>query len=530
MESDQATTDSSEENPSSSASIPHEGLESGALRVPLGKLLPSLLVAGLAAVTAAAMFVSDAPGMAAACAFVAGCGGARAILMRRRHVVLRSDRIIESGLVSSTELRLSKIDAVKVGKLPLQKTLMKVSPSSLIYRGEAGAIAFDSLAEAGATRMSQAVLAVVGPRLVQKAARTIVDGGLVRFGRSVHADKRGITRSEVGAAPLILSWNEVDHVEVTPGGIRVFAIDRPDRVIVVPIDADNAILLGDLVEEMRDGRTASAGAATVAGWAEHHDVGGVLVCGIDRASNLGPGLAVGAGAVMAAVVPLTTDPAVQVVAGFASVAIAAAAGVTLFQRRRRAFAVYEHGIADVGGFMAFKDVAHVQRVVVDRYGRRGFVARHVEVVFTANNGRKIKLVGANDQVEAVATAALRRLMPELSARARRSISHGNNVVAGPIAINKRGIVGADSTVIAWDDLASAEVVGAMLHLKRTGDDQATLLLPLAVPDALVVAEIIDGHLRERAEQRESEALPRELFRADDAAVEVAVDVESIIRR
>jgi len=66
----------------------------------------------------AAIFVSaDAPTwLSAAMVFIAGAGGARVVVERRRQLALRADRMVLTGLINTVELRFAKITSIRLGQ------------------------------------------------------------------------------------------------------------------------------------------------------------------------------------------------------------------------------------------------------------------------------------------------------------------------------------------------------------------------------------------------------------------------------
>lgn len=296
----------------------------------------------------------------------------------------------------------------------------------------------------------------------------------------------------------------------------------------MPRDTDNAVLIGPLANRMRVGDEARPRPrVTVVGWPDEHVAGGALICGLPRAqpwANVGVA-AVSAGLTMLAVA--SPDTTLQWAGGFfGGLFTAAVAGFTA-RDYFRTFAVYERGVANRWRFMAFDDVVRVQRRYIDRQGKGGFVGRDVVLSFTDALGRTVRFRGEGAAGEAIADAAVRRVLPLLVSRARRAMAAGHKVWSSQLAVTPDALVDEGrGRVLAFDEVDSAVVVGNMLQLRRHGDELPAITLYLGDPDALVVKEIIEQELDERRARRAGNDA-RQLFQVD-SNVDAVVDVDALV--
>lgn len=435
---------------------------------------------------------------------------------------------MQDGLLGTIEVRLKDVHTIKAAGGRLSTTSPHpLSPDRLGFVSEAGSISFADLEPLGAVAVSRAVLGIVGPRLVDEFVGRIAAGQTVSFGPRLRATAEGLIDTagsswrpdDPKVARPILRWGEIERVDTTPAGVRVFALDRPDLTLTVPTWTENAVLLEALVKRQQTEPPQARGDVDVAGWECEHAVGGAIVCGVERASPL-PwvifGLALFAGLGAALLLDATAIAAVAaVVTFFGSVT----AGTTVVMQRRRAFAVYERGVADSGGFVAFTDVAHVKRAIVDQYANGGYVGRSVTLVLTDKHGRRVRLSGSGDRIEGIAAAALRRALPPLVARARRTVARGGSVKAGGLVVDEQGLK-KKKVRVPWEEIETAVVEGGCLHIWAKGVDQSVFALPLDQPDALVVMELIG----ERLDQQKSSGAYRDLFVSEPVLVEVDAPV------
>ena len=512
--------------PASSASIPAESLTTATVMPRWSASAPWLLLAATLAVVGGAGLSVDALALALLCGAGAGLASAKVIVARRRRVRLQGERLVQDGLLGTTELRLKDITHIKAAGSGMSTTTARpLAPERLAYRAESGSISFAELEPRAASAVSQAVLQAIAPRLVDEFMARLAAGGTVAFGYRVHATADGLIDTGSG---LTLRWSEIERADVTPAGVRVFALDRPDLTLTSPTWSDNAVLLEPLVKRQQLLLTAppqARGDVEVVGWPVTDVRGGRVVCGIERASPLpwaifGVTLFTALGAALIAGAEGLAAIA-AVVAFFGSITAVA----NVIMQRRRAFAVFERGVADSGGFVAFSEVAHLKRAIVDQYANGGYVGRSVTLVLTDHRGRSVRLSGSGDRVEAVAAAALRRALPPLVERARRTIAKGGSVRSGTFVVDEHG-VHKKKVAVTWDEIDSAIVEGGFLHVWRKGVERSVLTLAVDQADALVVLELI-GERLDRRKQPAGAALGgelRELFAQEPVLVDVDAPV------
>jgi hypothetical protein len=510
------------EEPASSASIPAESLTTASVGTQWSAAMPWVALASATALLGGTAWSLDASWLALGCAGVAGLSGAAIIGARRRRVRLMGERLVQEGLLGTTEVRLKDVHTIKAAGGRLSTTTPHpLSPDRLAFVGDAGSISFADLEPLGALAVSRAVLAIVGPRLVDEFVVALAAGRTVAFGARLQATPEGLVDTTGSAWKGHLRWNEIERVDTTPAGVRIFAIDRPELTLTVPTWTDNAVLLDALVRHQQHGPPQARGDVDVAGWEREHGVGGAIVCGVEKASALpwmifGLALFAGLGAAL-----LLEAQAVAAAAAVVTFFGSVTAGTTVVMQRRRAFAVYERGVADSGGFMAFDDVVHLKRAIVDQYANGGYVGRSVTLVLTDGLGRRVRLSGSGDRIEGIAAAALRRALPPLVTRARGAIASGGSIRAGALVVDGAGLR-KKKVRVAWDEIESAVVEGGCLHVWMKGVDQSVFALPLDQPDALVVMELIG----ERLDQQKARGAYRDLFVSEP----VHIEVDAVVRR
>ncbi len=518
--------------PASSASIPQESLNLATVGAQWSAAMPWVALATATALLGGTAWSLGALWLALVCVGVAGASSAAIMVTRRRRVRLQGDRLVQEGLLGTVELRLQDIRTIKAAGGRLSATTPHpLSADRLTFSSDAASVSFVDLELRGATAVSQVVLQAVVPRLVDEFALMLAIGRSVPFGPHLLATHEGLIDARA-TTPRTLGWNEIDRVDTTPAGVRIFAVDRPDRTLTVPVWTDNAVLLDALVRRQQSEAPQARGDVDVLGWEQRHEVGGALVCGVEKSSSLpwamfGLALFVGLGAAL-----LLQAEAVAAVAAVVTFFGSITAGTTVVIQRRRAFAVYEHGIADSGGFVAFDDVVHLRRAIVDQYANGGYIGRSVTLVLTDNKGRRVRLNGSGDRIEGVAAAALRRALPPLVDKARSTLASGRAVKAGAFVVDAEG-VRKKRQRLRWEDIDCAVVEGGCLHLWRKGGDRSVLALPLDQPDALIVMELIgerlDG-LRERAQIVQQFVASRRATSLQTPTERVDVDVAAIPRR
>ena len=489
--------------PTSAAAIPHQSLTHATLKAPWLTSFVWMSVAAGAGMLGAAAAAAAAWPVALVAAAVAGVASARVILKRRRQIRLRGDRLVEDTGWGSRELRLSEVRLIQQGRRFIQKARDPLSAASLSFKSDDASISFADLKPEGAHEVATAVLQIVAPRLLEQFVEVLANGGSIAFGLVV-ATKDGLVDTRVRGAQGHLRWREIERVDATlADAVRIFALDRPERTLRLPTFTANIVLLHSLILRQQalsvEPLPPAAPAVDVAGWEPRHVVGGALVCGIPRASAL-PLAFFGVALCAALNVAWVADEEIALIAAHAA-ALAFLGGVTsaaalVLQVVRRAFAVYEHGVANRGGFLAFDDVAHLKRAMFDQHANGGYVGRSVTLVLTDSKGKSVRLQGNGDRVESVAASALRRALPLLVAKARQRISSGGSVVSGALVVDAQGLH-TQHKHLRWNEIDEVIVAGGCLLVGRSSNEGSRLSLSLDQPDALVVMELVAARLAER---------------------------------
>ena len=495
-----ASKQASTTEPASSASIPHESLTTATVGAQWSASMPWLALATATALLGGTAWSLGVLWLAVSCAAAAGFSGAKIILGRRRRVRLQGDRLVQDTLLGTTEVRLKDIHTIKAAGGRLSTTTPHpLSADRLAFVGDVGAISFSDLEPEAATAVANAVLQAVGPRLLDEFTELLARGRSVPFGPHLLATRDGLVDGR-GSGAGTLRWSEIERVDTTPAGVRIFAVDRPDQTITIPTWTENAVLLDALVRRQQSEPPRARGVVEVPGWEREHVVGGPLVCGVEKSSPL-PWAIFGLALLGALGTALFLEAdAVAAVAAVVTFFGSLTAATAVVMQRKRAFAVYERGVADSGGFVAFDDVVQLKRAIVDQYANGGYVGRSVTLVLTGSSGQRVRLSGSGDRIEGVAAAALRRALPLLVDRARALIKDGGSLKAGSFVVDAAGLR-KKKLRVPWAEIESAVVESGCLHIWRRGVDRSVLALPLDQPDALVVIELIgermDAHRRAR---------------------------------
>ncbi|HEV8323107.1 MAG TPA: hypothetical protein VG389_15945, partial [Myxococcota bacterium] len=299
-----------------------------------------------------------------------------------------------------------------------------------VVHGKAGQRAPMGLLDHATTmKAMRMVLQRALPRLGREAHDALAAGTALQFG------PLSVTRAGLLHAGTLLAWKQIDRASFSPRGLRVFPLDRPDLIIVLPLKTPNLHVVEWLCahppagaegaaaapgtaagDAARAAASAGAGAATgapipggtgtaprVLGFPDEDAELGRIVTGRPRR----PG-GVRAGQVMlvagvAGVLPLfvlagDVAPAVPAL----SLVLAGVGVAVWINFRHFGLGIYEHGLRDRrGAALRWTDVEHVKHELVDVYVNGAYSGRRVTLSLRGRDGTSVGLAGVGDQDEGV---------------------------------------------------------------------------------------------------------------------------------
>ncbi len=424
-------------------------------------------------------------------ALIAGAFTLRALVMFRRRVRATSDALVVRGLFGERQLRYRDVERVQFD-VAAQQTGLDFN-RSMSFRGDKTSVSMRWLKPGPATAIGRHVADIVVPRLIESVSRDLIAGKTLKVG------KAELSRTGLKLKIKEIGWHEIDRIDRSPVGLRVFPVDRPGDVITIAITAAQAPLLFGLVDAMTERTRAGVRRPVdVEGFAARDAKLGQLVCGRPRRrqrEKVASGVALVSASATAAVVGLALfngDVDLAGAIGIGGGVVAAVSGLVWISARKYGVAVYDNGITDGRQSIVFADATGFRRTLVDQYVNGAYSGRITSVVVTSAKA-KISFGGNDDEAEAMSDVVMKRLVPVLVVKMLKRIEDTGVADLGGVTFTRDSIrVKKKSVRLA--DIVHIEAQAGFLHLWTDVKNKSALSFSLADNNGWVAAELVSALL------------------------------------
>ena len=119
---------------------------------------------------------------------------------------------------------------------------------------------------------------------------------------------------------------------------------------------------------------------------------------------------------------------------------------------------------------------------------------HLELTLMASDGKRLKVTSSFKQAKEAVGVIFGRILPPRVAEVRARVQRGESVHFGELALSSVNLTWKKQTPVLLRDLASAQIVGTNLVIKRQGKRWGSVVNVRSskVPDVLVFLEVLEG--------------------------------------
>jgi hypothetical protein len=473
--------------PASPAAIPH--VEETLAEASIGGwvlagwgLLSGALGAG------AAFLMPHAPVAAIVLGGLSGASTLRTVALGRRRVRAGAEVLHVRGLLGEMELRYKDIDTVRFD-VDTQQHPADFN-ARLRFSGLGQSMSLRWLQAAPAAMIGRYVAGRVVPRLVDEAVRTLLAGGTIKIGKHTTVSRAGFVQKGKE-----VRFHEVDRIDRSPKGFRIFPKNRPGDVMIVAVSSPQMPLVFALVEAMQE-RTQPGPAreVVVEGFAARDARLGKLICGRANKPQQRQRVGVGTLAVtsaLAAVAGLAVqqgDDELAVITGVFAGGVALVGGIVWLSMRNGALGIYENGVTNGRVTIAWADATSVMRSMVDQYVNGAYTGRVVNVVVTSAAGT-IKFGGNTEEIEALSDVLLQHVVPAVAAKRVSEIKQLKEVVVAGITFDASGIR-YKRKHLRYADIEHLEAQQGYLHVWTDVRSKSDVSVSLQDKNGWVAVEVL----------------------------------------
>jgi hypothetical protein len=473
--------------PASPAAIPHvedtlvEAGVGGAVVAAWGLLAGALGAGG-------AFLLPYQPVVGAVLGVLSGASTLRTVALGRRRVRAGSDGLQVRGLLGEVELRYKDIDAVRFD-VGAQEQPADFN-ARLRFSGAGQSVSLRWLKAAPAALIGRHVAGRVVPRLVDEIVRALLAGRTIQIGKRTTVSRNGFVQKGKE-----VRFHEVERIDRSPKGFRIFARNRPGDVMIVSSSSSQLPLLFALVDAMQE-RTQPGPArdVVVEGFAARDVRLGKLVCG--RANKPQQRQRVGVGTLgvtsafsaVAALAAQQGDDDMAIVAGLLAGGVGLVGGLVWASMRNSALAIYEQGVTNGRVTIPWAEATSVMRSMVDQYVNGAYTGRIVNVVVTSAAGT-IRFGGNTEEVEALSDVLLKLIVPALAAKRISEIKQLKEVVVAGITFDATGIR-YKRKQLRYADIEHVEAQQGHLHVWTDVRGKSDLSVNLQDKNGWVAVEVL----------------------------------------
>lgn len=501
--------------PVSPAAIPVLDEALAETRIRSGVLVAWGMLAGIFACIAAVLMLS-APAGGVVFGVLAGAVSSWTLALGRRRVSVKHDGLHIRTIFGDKQLRYRDVDTVRFDTDQQQGELY------LKFAGAGTTVSMRWLQMPAAIAIGRHVSAHVSPRLVDVIARDLLAGRSHRFG-TITATRSGLRQGDKA-----IGWHEIDRVDRSPAGLRVFPVDRPGDVIGMALNAQQAPLLGGVCKVMTERTSPGPRRAVVVDGFDAKDAKlGVLVAGrgrrLQRFNRVATGTAVTTAALGAIAALALRDRNVELAVVMAGVALVVVLlGSVIAWSARKQLAVYERGITDGRSTIVFDDATSFTRTVIDQYVNGAYSGRTTTVVVRSAT-TKIATGGNDAEAEALGESIMKRVVPVIAARHLAELQATGSVKSGPLTLSRDAIT-LKKKRVALDDIAHIEAQQGHLHIWTDVKKKSALSFSLGDDNALVAAEVLSALLTPAAPDADADADDADESQTTSAPIRVPTTV------
>lgn len=327
----------------------------------------------------------------------------------------------------------------------------------------------------------------VVPRLAAAADARLRRGESLRFGSAT------ATREGLEGRGGRLSWREIERMDFSPRGLRIFPAGHPEATRRLAPGTPNLHVLVALcrlrLEELGAAAPPPPGSVSVGGFPDFDPMLGAVLCGRSRGRAVRSMLVLGAIGLALGALAFQAGVIVGLLVEAALIGVCAWIGL------RGGAAVYEKGMRAAGRSLRWDEVEHCTYAVVDQYVNGAYTGRNVTLSLEGGRTR-LRFNGGGEEAEGIADAAVNRVLPPMAERAWKLLEAGGSYSSGKLLL-KRNAVAWKGEEVPLAQLRTAQAQKGILHVWREGKELSWVMLPLNGKDARVAMLLVDRLLRSR---------------------------------
>ncbi len=452
----------------------------------IGKAIPTLIIVACAAVLALTLAIG-----AVACA--------------RTRLWVYERGMMKQGLLGRTRLAYGDVVTIRFpGSWPAGLA-DPLSRATVIGRDNRK-IKVGMMADNRSLDAMNLVIERVIPRLGEEALERLQkpDDGKIEFGKAT-ATMAGITFKG-----KTISWTEIERLNYSPEGVRIFPYNRPESTMVLPLKTPNVPLLTWLWQKRAATPTEATEAVTaevvgpdgiavapierVHGFPDLDPELGPLVCGKPRRPGVAAFMvAITAVGVLAAVIFQLQPklPGAEILR-YVSWGIIGAGLLGYLIARYLGFAVYERGIRTASRMMRWEDCEHVTYNVTDMYHHGAFIGRQVSLALKGTVPT-VTIMGSGAKNEGFCTAVLDRVLPVVVAKRYQELAQGGSLSVGKVTLT-RDSISYKTDKLPLDQVWSYQLQAGRFYVWRHGQDKPFIDLNAGKKDVHVLMHLLKALL------------------------------------